>query len=364
MRSFSCKPWNIYKDPNYYPFISIIVPAYNEEENIQLKLMNLKKLKYPRDKLQIILVNDGSTDHTLQKMYEFQKSNAEIKIEILSHTKRAGKTTSLNLALKKVKGEIVVVSDADCFLSPNILLEAVPFFADPSVGGVTALEVLLNPKESWVTETENFYNNFVHTTRVGESKVYSTIFFQGGFGAYKRFILDEFDAEADDSGTALEIVQKGARTILLPSATYFTVFPSNWKGKFATKIRRAGQLIKIWVRCLKLFLQGRLTLPKRIFIPEAFLFLVNPFIFIFLILISFLAILESPLLLLVFSAFLVATISLKRIRISLFETLQCNIIVLCAIISSALGKDFRFWSTLRSSKVHVNEDLLRSLNLI
>jgi cellulose synthase/poly-beta-1,6-N-acetylglucosamine synthase-like glycosyltransferase len=177
--------------------------------------------------LQIIVVNDGSTDGTLREVHEFQRFNPNVNIEVLDCSKRRGKTASLNLALNKARGEVIVVSDADCFLSLNVLREALPFLADSSVGAVTGLEVLLNFKDSWVTETEILYNDAVHTIRVGESKVHSTIFFQGGFGAYKRSLLDGgFDVEADDSGTALNIVQKGVRTFLLPEVVYFTTFSS------------------------------------------------------------------------------------------------------------------------------------------
>jgi hypothetical protein len=69
------------------------------------------------------------------------------------------------------------------------------------------------------------------------------------------------------------------------------------------KLRRASQLVRIWFKCLKLFLRGRLLIPKKIFLPEVFLYLVNPFVFVFLMGFSFLVVLESPLLLPVFSAF-------------------------------------------------------------
>ena len=158
----------------------------------------------------------------------------------------------------------------------NILVKGLPYLSDPSVGAIAGLEMLLNPNDSWVTNSEVFYNNSVHRVRVGESKIHSTIFFQGGFGAYKRALLKEFDIENDDSGTALEIVQKGFRTLLIPEAIYYTAFPRTWRGKFITKIRRALQLIKIWIRCLKLLLNGKLALPKKIVIPEIFLYIFNP----------------------------------------------------------------------------------------
>jgi biofilm PGA synthesis N-glycosyltransferase PgaC len=364
MRKFSMRPWNINRDRNFLPKVSLLIPAYNEEKTIQLKLENLMKLNYPVDKLQIIIVDDGSTDDTVKKVREFQRSNTDLSIEVWSDSQRRGKTASLNLALKKANGEIIVVSDADCFLSPNVLREALPFFADSSVGAVTGLEILLNPEDSWVTETEVLYNDAVHAQRVGESKVHSTILFQGGFGAYRRSVLDEFDAKADDSGTALNIVQKGTRTFLLPEAVYFTTFSSVWKGKIVTKLRRARQLVGIWFRCLKLFMRGELRLPAKIFVPEAFSYLVNPFLFIFIISASVLLVLENPLLLFVFSVLLVAGLLVKRVRVLLIEAVQNHLVLLFAIISYAFGKSFSTWSTVDVSRACLNRDVLKRKGLV
>ena len=363
MKRLSYRSWNVKKDEAYLPFVTILVPAYNEEKVIRFKMENLMKLDYPRDKLQIMIVNDGSTDGTLQEISEFQKLMTDIKIEVLDNPERRGKTDSMNLALRKAKGEVVVVSDADCFWQPNIFHKALPFLSDPSIGAVTGLEILLNPAESWVTKTEVFYNDMVHTIRVGESKFYSTIFFQGGFGAYKRFILDQFDAQADDSGTALNIVQKGYRTLLLPEASYFTCFTGVWKGKVTAKRRRAEQLIRIWFRCLRLLVSGKLRLPKRIFLPEAYLYLISPFIFLLLIPTSILVILENPIFLLPFSSFLVATIFIKKLRTLIVEAVQDQLILLGAIFSSIFKHKFFLWNT-AASRVYLTREMLESKGLI
>ena len=364
MRSFSFRRWNVNREWDYCPKVSVLVPAHNEEKIIRLKLENLMKLDYPRDKLQIIVVNDGSTDGTVREVRGFQRLNTDVNVEVLDSSGRRGKTASLNLALNYAKGEVVVVSDADCFLSSNVLREALSFLADRSVGAVTGLELLLNPEESWVTEAEILYNDAVHTIRVGESKVYSTIFFQGGFGAYKRSLLDEFDVEADDSGTALNVVQKGTRAFLLPDAVYFTMFSSVWKSKLVTKLRRASQLVRIWFRCLKLFMRRELLLPRRIFIPEAFLYLVNPFIFLFLVVFSVLVVLENPVFLVVFSVFLVGSLVVKRVRTLLVEVVQDHLVLLGAIFSSVFGRDFSLWSTVGFSRACLNRQILERRDLV
>jgi len=362
MSHVSSRPWNVKKDEGYRPSVTVLVPVYNEEKIIRFKLENLTKLEYPKDKLQIIVVNDGSTDNTIQEILDFQTAN--LWVNVLDNLEHIGKTACLNSALEHVRTEIVVVSDADCFLPPDILCRALPFLSDSSVGAVTGLEVLMNPRQSWVTETEILYNSIVHIIRIGESKFNSTIFFQGGFGAYKRSLLDKFDVEADDSGTALNIVQKGAKTLLLPEAVYFTTFPSDWKGKVATKLRRAHQLVRIWFRCLKLFLRGKLLLPKRIFIPEAFLYLVNPFIFVFLATATFLVALESLIFLLVLSALLIAVLASRRVRTLVVEGFQDHLVLLGAIFSSILKRKFSLWTTIEVSRSSLTREMLENKGLV
>jgi cellulose synthase/poly-beta-1,6-N-acetylglucosamine synthase-like glycosyltransferase len=364
MRSCSFKPWNVKKNEDYLPGVTVIVPFYNEEKTVKLKLENLTRVLYPRDRLQIILVNDGSSDGTMHEILDFKKSTPDINLQILDNAQRKGKTKSINAALSHAKGEIVIVSDADCFWPPDILRKALPFLSDTSIGAVTGLEVLLNPQDSWVTETEILYDNTVHSIRLGESKVHSTIFFQGGFGAYRRNLLEGFDLEADDSGTALNIVQKGARALLLSDAVYFTTFPRLWREKIAIKIRRASQLVRIWLKSLKLSLKGKLLLPWKIFIPEAYLYLVNPFIFVAVFMLSILVVVENPIYLIVFLTLLIAVSLTRKLRTLAVETIQNQLILLMAIFLSVSKRNFISWRPVETSRTQLNRELLKEKGLI
>lgn len=364
MKRAGSRPWNLKIDKSYTPLTTILIPTYNEERSIRLKLENLWKVKFSKEKIQVILVDDCSRDKTLEEVYNFLNYHSALDITVLSRTERSGKSKALNLALKYAKGDIIIVSDADCFWSPDILLKALPYLSDPSVGAVTGLEVLLNPRQSWVTRTEVAYNDSVHEIRTGESKIHSTIFFQGGFGAYRRAVLDEFDHEADDSGTALNIVQKGFRTLLIPEAIYFTTFPSGWKGKIIVKARRASQLIKIWVKCLKLALKGQLALPKRTSLPEAFLYVFNPIIFLLLMGITLLLPLEQPVLFWVFPIILLPILLLEKSRTLFIEVIQDNCILLGALFLFILSKKSAIWKTAEQCRSCLTRDVLERKGLI
>lgn len=364
MKRKAMKPWNLKVTESYQPSIAILVPVHNEEKTINLKLQNLSKLQYPTNKIYTMIVNDASTDNTLTEVDNYKAQNPLLNIKVYDRKERLGKTECLNQALKSVNADIIIISDADCFWSPDILQKALPYLSDPKVGAITARELLLNPQSSWVTRGEQFYNKTVQSIRIGESKFYSTIFFQGGFAAYKREFLQEFNHEIDDSGTALDIVQNNGRALLLPEIGFYTTFPSLWKNKVTLKIRRAGQLQRLWARCLALLLKRRLVLPKKIAIPEIFLHLFNPLLFLVMAILTALVFIQHPLILLFFLPVFALLFFIKTTRITIIETIQNNFILLASLFNLFSNKRFMLWTTVQESRSILTEDILRENKLI
>jgi len=364
MRRRSTQSWDLKIDETYQPNISVLVPAHNEERIIRLKLENLYKIDYPPEKTEIIFVNDASTDQTLSQVEDFVKSNPDRKTRVLNRTERSGKSNALNFALKHAEKDVIVVSDADCFLAADALRKALPYLSDPTVGAVAGREMSLNPESSWVTRSEQFFNDFIQPQRLGESKVYSTLFFQGGLAAYKRACLVEFDDHNDDAGTALNIVQGNKRTIIVPEARFFTMSAVSWKNKVALKLRRTTQVQLVWTKILKMLCQNKLVLPKKIAIPEIFLQIVNPIILCALILTTFFASIEQPVfgigLLLIFLLMLL----MPKSRIALVESVQSYLMLLIALVSVVIRKQFTIWKTSDESRFLINEKVLRERLLI
>ena len=353
IRKQAKKPWNIKTDQNFQPTVSIIVPAYNEEDAIGKKLENLSEVKYPNAKIEIIVVDDASEDKTLERVESFVGNHADLNIKVLKQYPRAGKSAGLNLALDATANSIVIVSDADTLWPPDVLEKALPYLADAKIGAVSGMGINENMSHSWTTKAEETYLNYTNLIRIGESKKYSTIRFEGGFCAYKKGTFREFDCEtgSDDSGTALDVVQHDYRTILVPEVLFTTCFPTELVGKLRIKTRRATQLIGLWSKCLKLLFRRELKLPTSIAIPEFFLFIFNPVVFAVLIVTTLGVIVSFPfswLSLLILAGIATLLVFLRRLFV---EVLMDNFVLLYALAGFLSGRRYVAWQ-----KTKINPD--------
>ena len=251
----------------------------------------------------------------------------------------------MNAALPFSASQIVIVSDADTYWPPDVLKTALPYLADPAVGAVTGRGINENTNQSWVTRAEDTYLNLAYLIRLGESKMHSTIRFEGGFCAYRKGTFDEFDREtgSDDSGTALKVVQNNNRAILAPEVIFSTSFPTTMSGKMRIKVRRANQLISLWISCFRLMLKRQLSLPKKIAIPEIMLFIFNPLLLFVSLATGVAAVLIFPLSYFSLTILLLTGALLLFARNVFLEILFDNMILLYALIGFLFGRRYVAW---------------------
>jgi poly-beta-1,6-N-acetyl-D-glucosamine synthase len=293
-------PWNLHLNPDYEPKISIIVSTFNEANVIVEKIKNISQLDYPKNKLELIIVDSASSDGTSDLAEKYIKAqDFQFKVYVLKETERRGKSSALNYALKTVTGEVVATSDADCLWPPDSLRKAIIYLSDSSVGAVCGHEVPTNPNHTIATKTENTHRSFFNEIRIGESKLNSTVVFEGGLALFKTECLQKFNEYCDDSGSALDIVQGGHRTLILPDVFFQNPFPTAWSIRSRKKIRRAQHLISVFWRCLKLDISKKNKLNPLISKVNVFLYIFNPFLFLFFISNCVLVFYEYPLTLLI-----------------------------------------------------------------
>jgi len=114
------------------PAVTVVVPAFNEEKHLDAKLNNIRGLDYPREKLQVIIVSDGSTDGT----NEILKALKEHYIESLILNQRRGKANALNCGIERARHDLLVFSDASTMFEPDTVHKLVRHFRDQSLGAV------------------------------------------------------------------------------------------------------------------------------------------------------------------------------------------------------------------------------------
>ena len=133
-------------DPNYKPKVSIIVPIWNEGsangERLKKTIRSLLNCNYPKNKLEIIIVNDGSTDNSLKLAKKYERFG----VKVFSHKKSKGKTGAINTGMKHATGELVAGLDADSFILPDVIDKMVPSFKNKNVMAVIPSIKIYKPK--------------------------------------------------------------------------------------------------------------------------------------------------------------------------------------------------------------------------
>jgi cellulose synthase/poly-beta-1,6-N-acetylglucosamine synthase-like glycosyltransferase len=335
------KAWYLKIDETFRPKVSIIVPTYNEAQIIRLKLENLSMLNYPKNLTQIIVIDSKSEDSTSDIVKEFIKQNPESRVEFFTERERKGKSAALNTALTYCNGDVIIVSDADCFWPSDILTKALPYLADPSVGAISGPKILLNPNSSNVATLEGSYLNVMNLVKLSESKVYSTLLFEGGFSAYKKNALKSFDpysTGSDDCGTVIDVIKQGYRAIMVPEAQFYTTFPTTWVGRTEIKIRRAVQLVKVVKTYACFLLKNKIKKGRRIIFKNLILYLVSPFAFVFFVAFTIYLILNCQLVILLLFTFLI-----PKLRSYLIEAMIGYVTLMIAIVLCVFGRKFLVW---------------------
>lgn len=211
------------KDRTHAPFVSVIVPAYNEELVIEKRIENLDALDYPKDKYEIIVVESGSTDATAQIVERqiAQRGSNEPRLRLEREVERRGKASAINFGKKQARGEIILVTDANATFSNNVLKEMLPHFADPQIGAVGGRYAIANPDDPLASE-ESFYWEWEYIMRRGESALDSACLFHGEINAWRKHLAAaDTGIISEDLDMAIQIRRKGYRIAYEPSAVAY-----------------------------------------------------------------------------------------------------------------------------------------------
>jgi cellulose synthase/poly-beta-1,6-N-acetylglucosamine synthase-like glycosyltransferase len=252
------------------PSVSVIVPCYNEERTVTRTLQSLLKLRYPKHKLNIIVVDDGSTDNTWRVLQRFQKRS---QITLLQK-ENGGKHTALNLALEHVTTELVGCLDADSFVDPQALKEIVLRFADPTVMAVTPA-IKVNQPKTLIQHIQNAEYNlsiFIRHTFAALNSIFIT---PGPFSIFRTHTFHEIGMykhahNTEDLEMALRMQQHHFRIENAHRALVYTNAPHTLRKLIKQRVRWTYGFLKNILDYRPLFFSahhgnlGLLVLPTTI----------------------------------------------------------------------------------------------------
>lgn len=198
------------------PSVSLIIAAYNEEKVMEEKIKNSFNLDYPKDKLQIIVVSDGSTDATPEIVDRYKSQG----VKGLFLPERRGKTAALNRAVAVATSEIVVFSDANSMYEPKAVARLVANFNDPAIGGVCGRKNIIKNVKRESSQGDSLFWDLESKLKTMQSQAGSISNGDGEIFAIRRdlyFPISE-DLINDDQAITFNIVNNGYRVVYEPLA--------------------------------------------------------------------------------------------------------------------------------------------------
>jgi cellulose synthase/poly-beta-1,6-N-acetylglucosamine synthase-like glycosyltransferase len=217
------------------PSVSFLIPVYNEERHLTNKLGNLRQVNYPRDKLQVLFVSDGSTDRT----NEILQSVTDANIETYMLPTRTGKATALNHAATRARHDILVFSDGSTLFAPDSVQRLVRHFVDGSVGAVCGALRFQGSLES--RQTEGVYWRYESMLRLMEARLGATLTASGAIYAVRReaYVPLAADTVLDDFVVPMNVRKIGYQVLYDPEAMATDVAASTVAGEFTRRVRLA-----------------------------------------------------------------------------------------------------------------------------
>lgn len=235
------------------PKMVVAICVRNEEMVIAGKLSDLAKSGYPREKLEILVVDTGSSDSTMQVVEKWIADSPELgpRIRLLSTTALSGKSAAVNLALAECEAdsEVFTLTDADSRLTTGALERLGGWFLNPAIGAVCGRQIPVGSDGIPLADASG-YRAYYNRAREAESRLDSTLVFEGSLAAYRRVVINAgvvADANADDSQLALETRKQGLRAIHDPDLHFYEAIPTSLRAIHSQRARRAQGLVgHIW----------------------------------------------------------------------------------------------------------------------
>jgi len=270
---------------DYEPSVTIVVPTYNEASLIRRRLADITAYEYDLDKVEVIVVDSGSSDGTAEVVQSIQKEGLLPRLILIREEQRRGKAAADNLALSRSSSDIVVITDAPTLFHPQALRRLVSNFADPSVGAVTG--DFRVPDQSTLSQgEEGLFWAIRNKLRRLEADLDSTPFLSGEMCCFRRSLVNwvDEDSMADDMNIALQVRRAGYRVVVDPWASFSEPRSASFRELNAAKARRAVGGIQELFRFRRMLFRRRYGWFGMLILPSDLLYYlpIRPFAIAFL----------------------------------------------------------------------------------
>jgi N-acetylglucosaminyltransferase len=237
------------KVEGYEPTITVVVPLYNEGRSIYDTIISLVRLDYPREKLQITVVDDCSTDDSYE--WACKAAREHSNVTVLRNPFNMGKRKGINHAVRQATSEIIVSVDSDVIVFPTALRELVARFTGPEIAAVGGRVHVSNPNQNWLTrlQTIKYYFGQEHLKNL-ERSLRSVMCLSGCLTAYRREVLIQLEPVLEDRNIlgipikygedrflTRQIIKAGYKTTMTTDAMCFTKAAVDLRGYFNQQLR-------------------------------------------------------------------------------------------------------------------------------
>ena len=230
---------------NIQPTVSFIITAYNEEARIKEKIENSLQQQYPRDRLEIVVASDCSSDRT----DEIVRSYVPSGVRLVRAAERKGKEAAQKLAVSQTSGEVLVFSDVATTLPSQGIANIVKAFHDPTVGCVSSVDRFVDAQGN--LSGEGAYVKYEMLLRQLETKVNTLVGLSGSFFAARRTVCSPWaDDLQSDFNTLLNSMRVGLRGISDPNSVGYYKNLSDEKKEYRRKVRTVLRGIAVLMRSL------------------------------------------------------------------------------------------------------------------
>lgn len=220
------------------PSVSIVIAAFNEEKNIEKKILNTFESDYPHNKLEIIVASDGSTDRTDAIVKGYERNDYGTNVILHRVEGRLGKTAVQNSAVKIASGDIIVFSDAASMYDAKAISMLVRNYADPKVGAVSGLYKYINKRKSSIGAATILFWNYENLIKSRQTKIRTITGCCGCIYSVRKSLYTELPSTIiSDLVEPLTIIRKGFRIVFEPDAIAYEETTERPEQEFHMRVR-------------------------------------------------------------------------------------------------------------------------------